>query len=277
MDRPGDRKNWIKWFTDFLNADLRTLSRMEEGRLAGDIHLILISQQYSEEVTPEGLILGERARGVQAGSDEMRKMLLAIRKHAETMSTRIIDLEGFQEYLRVFYRGLMSNIGRVQDSSGDLLLTSVAMPITVFLRVGPSLMASTQESAAVDNFPLTLTFTADSDKNTLLLFFIKTLEGIPLNSFHACDECGKWFIQLSKKKKRFCSGRCAARSGMRDGRKQRQKGAESDEEKRMEYQKELEEKAARAHDAYDAKIKKITGNPNVKVERRPIKYSKKED
>jgi hypothetical protein len=276
MDRRGDRKNWVKWFMDFLNADLRTFSRMEEGRLAGDIGLLLASQKYSKDPPPGGLIFEEGSYPGQPRSSEDKEFMLVWRDYMKS-GPQALDIGGLQDHLRVFFSELMSNVQRVRAGSDNMLLGSVFVPTTVFLRVGPTLMESRQESSVVDNMPVTLTFAADTDQNTLLLFFIKTLEGAPLNSLHSCDECGKWFIQLSKKKKRFCSGRCAARSGMRDGRKQRQREAESNEAKKIEYQKELEEKADRAHDAYDAKMRKITNNSNVKVERRPIKYKKRED
>jgi hypothetical protein len=274
MEQQGERKNWVKWFINFLNTDLRKLSMMEKGRLAGDICLLLASQKYSKAPPPGSLIFEEGLNRGQPRSSEDKEFLLAWRDYMKS-GPMALDLGRLQDHLSVFFRELMSNVQRVRAGLDNLLLGSVFVPTTVFLRVGPTLMESRQESSGVDSLPVTLTFTADTDENTLLLFFIKTLEGVPLSAFGSCDECRRWFIQLSKKKKRFCSSRCAARYGMRAVRKQKKKEAEENPDKKEEYERGLKENAESMHKPYAKKVKAT--NPNTKINRRPLKHKEGEE
>ena len=103
--------------------------------------------------------------------------------------------------------------------------------------------------------------------NEILLFkFRKCISGIPINFYNKCPECETWFVNATKRKKTYCTNKCATRFLMR---KQRQKEKKS---KSKKYQKKLKDASKRARTSYVKKVQK--GNPNIKVASRPTKYKK---
>jgi len=257
MANLGEKGIWVRWFMDFLKADLKKLSRMQEGRLAGDIVLILVSQLSSEDSPPEGLIFEE-------GEHEDTKFLSAWRNYFKT-GPKALDLGKIQDHLRISFQELMSNVQRVRAGSDNLSLAFMSISILVSLRVAEP----AQEGSSVNDLPLSLLFRAHSIENTLLLFLIRNLEDVRLGSFGSCVECKAWFVNLTKREKHFCCNACAARYGVRKSR------AIKKEEDVSGYKEELKAKAERSHKAYVEKVK--SRHPNAKVTRRPLKHKDEED
>lgn len=45
----------------------------------------------------------------------------------------------------------------------------------------------------------------------IIIKLIKSLEGLAITTFKKCLECDKWFLHVTKKKKIYCSNKCASR------------------------------------------------------------------
>jgi hypothetical protein len=114
--------------------------------------------------------------------------------------------------------------------------------------------------------PIDLFFEMDSLEDSILFNFVRTLEGVPLGVFFSCKECNRYFLNVEKRKKMFCSNVCASRYGARRRRntlKARDPQAHG---------AAMAASAERAHERYEKKIKK--GLPSAKVKRNPSKYKK---
>lgn len=108
--------------------------------------------------------------------------------------------------------------------------------------------------------PFHLTVKAQNYKDTLLYYFFRSLEGLPLKAIQSCIECGSFFIHTTKRKKIFCSNKCSMRKANRDRRKRIK---EKDKDK---YEHELAEGKKRAQKSREKRIKKKLGK-NVKIGR----------
>jgi hypothetical protein len=99
------------------------------------------------------------------------------------------------------------------------------------------------------------------DKITLLLTFIRSLEGVKIGSLRRCPECGNWFLHMTKIKKIYCDNKCASRKNSRERRRKLK------ETKPKKYKKMMAENAKRARKSYEKKQRLKT--PNAKIARRP--------
>jgi hypothetical protein len=105
-----------------------------------------------------------------------------------------------------------------------------------------------------------LAFRAETDEDTLLLYYYNVLELIILGAHKQCPECERYFIHLSKKAKTYCSNLCASKYKQREKRRQMKK---SDPEA---YQKYLTDES-------DRKRRELVKNtPYGKPKRNPYKY-----
>lgn len=74
--------------------------------------------------------------------------------------------------------------------------------------------------------------------------FIQLLDGVPFKAIKNCEECGKFFLHLSKKERKFCTPRCTSRAMSRQ---RREKNPEEYRRKQRELMKKRrEEKTARS-------------------------------
>jgi len=67
------------------------------------------------------------------------------------------------------------------------------------------------------------------------------LDGIPKSAFKRCPECEKWFFHSSKRKKEFCSNRCASRHLTRKERTKSEKAKKEYRDKMKVYMKNRRE------------------------------------
>jgi len=106
------------------------------------------------------------------------------------------------------------------------------------------------------------------DITAITYIFYQEIDNIPLDAFKRCDECGNWFLQLSKKEKNFCSDPCMNRKRQRDIRKQKM------HDNPEGYERDKKNSRKRARSSYVNKVKENIGE-HAKPARRPRK--KKED
>lgn len=97
----------------------------------------------------------------------------------------------------------------------------------------------------------------------ILYTFLEALDGIRTRMVRHCDECYRWFFNISKRDKRYCSNKCAARKINRD------KRAELKNKNKKAYKKELKNGKKRARTSYERKIKAV--HPQAKIKRKPRK------
>jgi hypothetical protein len=107
-------------------------------------------------------------------------------------------------------------------------------------------------------------YRSNDDKESLILLLVNILGSVPIRSIHKCPECKKWYFHISKKKKTYCSNKCAARKTSRE---RRRRSKESDPDK---YADELAGGAKRARKSYTQKVR--AENPKAKIDRRPWKH-----
>ena len=102
-----------------------------------------------------------------------------------------------------------------------------------------------------------------SSERLLLFIFLKSLNSLPLKSIRRCEECGRWFIHVTKREKMYCGNLCAARKSNRDRRiKTKSKDPTA-------YEQELKKSRKRARKSYEEKVKR--DNPKAKIQHRPLK------
>lgn len=101
----------------------------------------------------------------------------------------------------------------------------------------------------------------------LLFHFLRLLDDVSPASFLQCPECNAWFVHTSKKKRTYCSNKCASRYGARKISREKRKDKHTwEEEKRKGRQ--------RARKSYEKKVQDEVG-PNAIPARRPYKYKDK--
>ena len=76
---------------------------------------------------------------------------------------------------------------------------------------------------AFDNSSIGVSIETNDILNALKLDFCQQLKGARLTTFRECKECGRWFVNVSKRGKIFCSNLCASRFGARRRRSDQKK------------------------------------------------------
>jgi hypothetical protein len=92
---------------------------------------------------------------------------------------------------------------------------------------------------------------------------------MPIMAFRKCAGCENYFVNLTKKEKKYCTNNCAARKRQREKRADLKKRiAAGDPEAKKEYEIEKQKSRARASRSYD---KRTNPNGNRKIHKRPRK------
>ena len=121
-------------------------------------------------------------------------------------------------------------------------------------------VTATYEYAPLGEITIAAAFQTDSMEDALRFRVARILEGVPIDVFHECPECSRWFAHFSERKKQFCSNKCAARYGVRKSR------AELKNENPEKYEEDLRAGATRARKSYERTVE--SGKPA----RRPYKH-----
>jgi len=132
-------------------------------------------------------------------------------------------------------------------------------------------MLSTSTPISIDlrefDGKINVTYSSNNITETLLIYFVKALNGLSIKSIRCCLECKKWFLHLSLRRKDFCSNRCAARKAS----KNKRQSLKEDKEKEAAYNKVLAAGAERARKSYENRVRKE--HPKATIERRPRKHT----
>jgi hypothetical protein len=243
----------LQWYLDFLDTDLAHLSPENLGELSNKLEFIV------------------------QRSDVDR---------VSTGSFTEVDMQRFQKRLREFFGGIthrMEELKAYQDDKGrpdaeaefypQFEMLDLDMKITVRVRsqIPHDVLRHDEEGAtvrpkpnAIDEAPFELAIHANSGpEETLLFHFLRSFDNVRIGALRQCLECTKWFVHESRRRRLYCTAKCASRKIHRDRR------AKMKRENPTAYQEELRKGAIRAHRSYK---KRTLAKVSAKVKRRPIKH-----
>jgi len=243
----------LQWFFDFLDTDLSHLSPIKLNELSMKLEII-----------------AKRSDVERAG----------------TGSFTYADIERFQQRLTEFFGGIVHRIEELknyQDEKGrpsaeadfypqfEMLDLDIKVTVRVGSKIPHELPIQDDERQivrprpkAIHDAPLELTIHAKSGpEETILFHFIRSLEGVLIGALRQCFECGKWFVHESKRKREYCTGKCASR---KINREKREKMKTEDP---RAWEEELIKGRERAAKSYQRRVKREL--PGARVERRPLK------
>ncbi|MFX0201889.1 MAG: hypothetical protein ACFFCW_37745 [Candidatus Hodarchaeota archaeon] len=86
------------------------------------------------------------------------------------------------------------------------------------------------------------------------------LDGVPISAFKRCLECEKWFFHTSKRKKEFCTNRCASRYLTREKRTETEEAREEYNKKMRDYMKKRRQE--NNPKSRSKKLVRCPGNPD---------------
>jgi hypothetical protein len=180
-----------KWFLEFLSDDLDRLSDLDWGkRIVEAGHYFIrpkfwvVGDAFKKPMWyPKGILDGAKT------AVDSRSLFFP--------STWRDDLKHIQPELK-------SQLGKIL--SGDMInLTEVSLLWTII-----------DGKIALGYRPPEKLFSDPFDLSNLtelaLISFAHALERIPPGAIRTCQECGRYFLHLSKKPRYFCSPRCTSRA-----------------------------------------------------------------
>jgi len=260
MSKQENPKKALRWFLDFLNADIPALANDQLFNLWDELRRRAYGPLGVFVVQDRDLIdwpkQRQRALGLQGF---LRGLLQKILQTAQRKKKRLIRplfeiTEAMQEYLEW------------DEEEGPKPSTSVpdypgALEAIILTEVQRKPLPEWVQNWIADSRTIRLHILADRDRvfsfftrpeDRLILDFISHLSQFPLSSIRTCQrpDCGKYFLKATKKEKRYCSNKCVWIMASRE---------------RRAAQPEVEKAKKRA--SYERRIKRKLG-PGVKVQRR---------
>jgi hypothetical protein len=173
----------IEWFIDFAYVDIDELPMGEKIKLWMEYFSIYAG--------------GVGISGENISDDDMGYMLHFLTKHKS-----LDHLPGVQENFKDNFFSMME---KIRNNEQDLLSMQVRYNVKT-ITIGGTVQTTYDTNTNV----------LEEYTDLLMLRFLQSLNGIATGAFHQCPECNKWFINVSKRNKIFCSNRCAARKGSRE-------------------------------------------------------------
>jgi hypothetical protein len=242
----------LQWYLDFLDTDLSNLSPVQLDELSKELEIIAKRSDV------------DKARTGRFTHEDIGRFQQRLREFFGRIAHRMEELKNYQEE-----KGRPS---AEADFHPQFEMLDLDMKITV--RVGSAIphevLLQDDEGATVRPKPnaigeasFDLTFHSSGSEETILFHFIRSFEGVSIGALRQCMECGKWFVHESKRRKEYCTGKCASR---KINREKREKMKTEDPKA---WEEELIKGRERAAKSYQRKVKKKL--PGARVERRPIK------
>lgn len=261
------KKELLKWYVDFINADIDLLPERDRWKLAADISYLTIQRSlHGPDETPDGI------------AEEILKIV-------GPSLAKTTELKSIQERLKDFLGFLMARKTSIENSEGpwknetdfDFFPSLGGFGVNMRIRAHADIGFESRENDGqrqyrhtgnnMEKATIKLQYAGADNEETLLFHFARLLENIPLNALRRCKECNNYFIQISQREREFCSNLCASRYGVR---KKRQAMKIKDPAK---YDKDRKGAATRARASYERKIRKA--HPKARIESRPRKYKSK--
>jgi hypothetical protein len=274
-----EKQKEIQWFLDFIHVEIGKLSQEERMEIAAGL------QRYTHY--PPQLAKSSEKAPIRKG---LFKFLSNLTDPDRLVSfqNRVADFFGFMTWRMALAQNI-ANKGWTPVEETDFFpsLNRGDININFELKIeGLSYDKKTGnenskkyklKKESLENAVISICYDApaEAEKSMVLYNFITLIDGVPISAFKNCPECGKWFINLTKKEKIFCNNRCAARYRQRERRLElNQKAANGDDDAIKKREAELEKARARARKAYVKKVKEKQSN--VAIKKNPRKPQRKE-
>ncbi|MFC1880649.1 hypothetical protein ACFL2S_04000 [Thermodesulfobacteriota bacterium] len=236
------KRELLKWFLDFMNLDIELLGH-------GDRLKWITEALYIIELGEPTLRLRPLVRFDKKASHK---------KISEwDTGTKLEECHGF---LKAAIGSMIGNIQQTIDSGKGSVRDQKSIFAT--FKTATIVRVQTVKLASIpihNKRQLHTIIDAETDRETLLLSFYRTLDGVQIGALRSCLECGNYFLHITKMEKKFCTNKCAARKASRDRRERIKKDYKK-------YEAEKKKGADRARKSY---VKKT---PRGKPARRPTKY-----
>lgn len=265
-----ERFKRLQWFIDFAYCDFEKLESGEMAKLMDEIVGLSVSAFFKGMIKHEEIIeisktLKSRGQIDLESHERVKKFQKAFRDYFENIMNKIVNLSDFEESEWITYGESETVIPGV-----PLLPT----PFPIKLQIEAAIRVPFEFNHEKDNVRLrwgkdwpensTISINAEpiGDSEMVLLFiFLNSLNSLPIKCLRRCEECGRWFIHVTKRERMYCNNLCAARKSTRDRR------IKTKSEDPAAYEKELKKSRKRARKSYEEKVKK--DNPKAKVQHRP--------
>lgn len=219
------RKEWLRWVLDFIQMDLSRLSRKEKYKLFRE--MVYFSSDSFFNTSWE-----------------------LIEKHIEFSHNKLIEWEGIISEIQTVLKDFLNVMTTTRENYELPELTSWMRPEGTMTR-DPRVYFQTH------SVPKDLT-----PKNWAVLNLSRLIQGLEMHMIGKCEECQRYFLNFSLRKKRYCSVRCTSRTLARS-RKERWTP--------KEYDAYLKKQRRRSNRWYEKKRKK----QGKIVKHRPKKRGKK--
>lgn len=261
-------KNWIKqlkWYLEFIGKDLNSAKPSERAALAHQLACHTYKNFFLKALFEEERIRIDKEfkKGFtllkfdKMFSDEMEQILLVM-KFLEK------NLDDLQETLRNLSDKIFNLADiLVEKSSNSEQQTIDDGTLNKNRSIDEHGEAVISLRANAGRFYVAELFDNHDQKKIIIHDFIKCFHGVQLDDFAKCPECDNWFVNPTKRRKIYCTNKCATRFITRENRR---KTKEANPKK---HQEENEKGRKRSRKSYEKRVRKT--NPNAKIGRNPRK------
>jgi len=262
----------LQWFIDFAYCDFEKLESGEMAKLMDEIVGLSVSAFFERMISHDEIIeisksLKSRGHIDLESHERVRLFQKAFRSIFENIMDKIVHLPDFEKSEWVSYD---------ESESADKGIPLLPDPFPINLQIEAAVRMPLEYNYEENKTRLrwrrdwrensTISIRAEpvgSSEMVLLFIFLKSMNSLPLKYFRRCEECGHWFLHVTKRERRYCNNQCAARKSTRDRRENRKI------ENSADYVVEQKRNRERARKSYERKINEVL--PNAQIQRRPRK------
>jgi hypothetical protein len=260
-----DIKKQIDWYFDFAQTKLEALSKGDVAKLINDAEELIYRGMSGRLWTPaDKLELLSTPHGSYPDFEWLLQLQRSFQEIFEPIMNRIKRLSEYPESGWKTYSDSKLVDGILLS---EPLQVSFKAEILVFGPLEYDHSGTEVKVRAGRDWAKQSTITVETrptinDQSLFIYGFVRHLSGIPTEAFKQCNDCQKWFLHLTKRKREFCNNLCAARSANRIRR------AKEKKEDPVKYEMELEKSRKRAGKSYDKKIRKLHKNARINSPRK---------
>lgn len=199
MAVPSKNEKLLQWFLDLINLDAEALDSGDRMKWITEVlYLLHFGEPTIKSQSLPSLKKTEAHKRISkwdTGS-EFEDCLAFLKDKVDGMMTKI-------------QRRLNSVVKSHTDRRRDPTLAEIEMPVVIQVKIP----AFYTKSFLDEEFHIDIG--ADTDQDELFLQLCLALKGVKIGAIKTCQECGNYFLQTTKMKKKFCTNKCAARNASR--------------------------------------------------------------
>jgi len=224
------KKEWLQWLLDFIQIDLSSMpmSKLKKICLEASFNTTELFEIYT--------------------MDEAEEMHLTDPLDIEKTSKLQTGLRQFLE--------MVVNVALSENESIDLPQTTSSLRVNVY----PDVSYDGISSKWRREFDITPTLNERNRLNETILRFSQFIDGLNAHSIMKCKGCGRYFLNITRKVKIYCTSTCASRSIAR----KRYEDLKKDPKK---YEAHLKRYRKLSKKRYK-KMRREQYGPNVKIQKR---------